>query len=116
MGARRAGGGPGGGGGEAGGVGGEGDEGAELVALAVGEELGDAADDGGDEELDGVVLAEVLFELEDFEVAEEGFDVAGHLAVAGGGFDDEVEVAVLEVEVAVGEGEVVDLGDVEADQ
>src|SRR3954463_13564346 len=77
---------------------------------------GDSADESLPKELEGVILFEVLLEAEDLEVAKEGFDVTGDLALLGIGFDDEVEPAAFKIELPIGEGEIIYFGDVEAEE
>ena len=98
-------------------VAGERDGGAELVAGLVFENGGCDAEEGLPEELKGIFVGlEVFNHVEDGEIAEQGFDVALNLALLGVGFDDEVEPAAFEIELAVGHGEIVEGGDVEADE
>src|ERR1043165_4695657 len=80
------------------------------------EEAGDSSYQSLPKKLEDVVFLDVLLEAENFQIAEEGFDVTGDLAFLGIGFDDQVEPSAFEIEFAISEGEIVDFGYVQREE
>src|SRR5437867_6972955 len=89
---------------------------AELISWAIVKQTRSRSDQGLPKELQNVIFLDVLGETEDLKVAEQRFYIAGHLPLFGVGLDDEIEPATLEIEFAILEGKVVNLGDVKPQQ
>src|ERR1043165_4214731 len=95
---------------------GKGNQRAELVPGVVLEHSGCGTDQSLPKKLQNVIFLDVFAQAEDLQIAEERFSITGNLTFLSVSFDDEVEPTPFEVKFSIRQRQLVNLGDIQAEE